>query len=291
MVTGPAGASVDVLARKAFLNPACQNEVGLVAVVPGVLRLEPRRPSPDGRLSDHLAVSELIPRQINFHASRKPIPHVRFRSLAVAEDVRRQDFSAKDVVQDQRCNVALPARGIARRPSIVLFRRIETPAGSDGAFDLSERVHRTRVLTSGTFVNAGPRGCRLLAAVSRRIVPMKDDGIPVKVATSGKVAGARVPRLTDELNTAGFQFAPSRSHIGHPYRKPSRVGDERETFSLRLPEAQRDVWRLHLADRYIALRQTEHVAVPAKSNRGVPGRNRDEVHLLNAHGGEATTGA
>ena len=157
MVTGPAGASVDVLARKAFLNPACQNEVGLVAVVPGVLRLEPRRPLPDGRLSDHLAVSELIPRQINFHASRKPIPHVRFRSLAVAEDVRRQDFSAKDVVQDQRRNVALPARGIARRPSIVLFRRIETPAGSDGAFDLSERVHRTRVPTSGDIPERWPR--------------------------------------------------------------------------------------------------------------------------------------
>ena len=156
MVTGPAGASVDVLARKAFLNPACQNEVGLVAVVPGVLRLEPRRPLPDGRLSDHLAVSELIPRQINFHASRKPIPHVRFRSLAVAEDVRRQDFSAKDVVQDQRRNVALPARGIARRPSIVLFRRIETPAGSDGAFDLSERVHRTRVPTSGDIPERWP---------------------------------------------------------------------------------------------------------------------------------------
>jgi hypothetical protein len=149
MVTGPAGASVDVLARKPFLNPACQNEVGLVAVVPGVLRLEPRRPLPNGRLSDHLAVSELIPRQIDFHASRKPIPHVRFRSLAVAEDVRRQDFSAKDVVQDQRRNVALAARGIARRPSIVLFRRIETPAGPDGAFDLGERVHRTRVPTSG----------------------------------------------------------------------------------------------------------------------------------------------
>jgi hypothetical protein len=147
MVTGPAGASVDVLARKAFLNPPCQNEVGLVAVISGVFRVEPRRPLPDGRLSDHLAVSELIPRQINFHASRKPIPHVRFRSLAVAEDVRRQDFSAKDVVQDQRRNVALPARGIARRPSIVLVRRIETPAGSDGAFDLSERVHRTRVPT------------------------------------------------------------------------------------------------------------------------------------------------
>ena len=163
MVTGPAGASVDVLARKAFLNPACQNEVGLVAVVPGVLRLEPRRPLPDGRLSDHLAVSELIPRQINFHASRKPIPHVRFRSLAVAEDVRRQDFSAKDVVQDQRRNVALPARGIARRPSIVLFRRIETPAGSDGAFDLSEHVHRTRVPTSGDIPERWPRrvsGCR-----------------------------------------------------------------------------------------------------------------------------------
>jgi hypothetical protein len=157
MVTGPAGASVDVLARKAFLNPACQNEVGLVAVVPGVLRLKPRRPLPDGRLSDHLAVSELIPRQINFHASRKPIPHVRFRSLAVAEDVRRQDFSAKDVVQDQRRNVALPARGIARRPSIVLVRRIETPAGSDGAFDLSERVHRTRVPTSGDIHERWPR--------------------------------------------------------------------------------------------------------------------------------------
>jgi len=145
-----------VLARKAFLNPACQNEVGLVAVVPRVLRLEPRRPLPDGRLSDHLAVSELIPRQINFHASRKPIPHVRFRSLAVAEDVRRQDFSAKDVVQDQRRNVALPARGIARRPSIVLFRRIEAPAGSDGAFDLSERVHRTRVPTSGDIPERWP---------------------------------------------------------------------------------------------------------------------------------------
>jgi hypothetical protein len=156
MVTGPAGASVDVLARKPFLNPACQNEVGLVAVVPGVLRLEPRRPLPDARLSDHLAVSELIPRQINFHASRKPIPHVRFRSLAVAEHVRRQDFSAKDVVQDQRRNVALPARGIARRPSIVLFRRIETPAGSDGAFDLSERVHRTRVPTSGDIPERWP---------------------------------------------------------------------------------------------------------------------------------------
>jgi len=172
MVTGPAGAFVDVLARKAFLNPACQNEVGLVPVVPGVLRLEPRRPLPDGRLSDHLAVSELIPRQINFHASRKPIPHVRFRSLAVAEDVRRQDFSAKDVVQDQRRNVALPARGIARRPSIVFVRRIETPAGSDGAFDLSERVHRTRVPTSGhsrtlaqgsVFVGSATRRERLVA--------------------------------------------------------------------------------------------------------------------------------
>ena len=149
ILTGSAATPVDALARKAFLNPARQNEVGLVAVVPGVLRLEPRRPLPDGRLSDHLAVSELISRQINFDASRKPIPHVRFHSLAVAKDVPRQDLSAKNVVQDQRRNVALAARRISRRPSIVLFRRIESPAGSDGVFDLRERVHRTRVPTSG----------------------------------------------------------------------------------------------------------------------------------------------
>ena len=146
--------------RQAFVDPTRQNEVGLVAVVPGVSCVEPHRPLPDGRLSDHLAALELIPRQINFHAARKPVPHMRFYSRAVPENVRRQDFPAKNVMQDERCNVALAARGIVRRPSIVLFRRIETPAGSDGVFDLGERVHRTRVPTSGDIPERWPtRDC------------------------------------------------------------------------------------------------------------------------------------
>ena len=110
-----------------------------------MFRVEPRRPFPDGRLSDHLAVLELIPRQINLHAARKPVPHVRFHSLAVPEDVRRQDFPAKDVVQDERRYVALAARGVGGSPAIVLVRRIETPAGSDRVFDLGERVHWARL--------------------------------------------------------------------------------------------------------------------------------------------------
>jgi len=64
-----------------------------------VLRVELNRPLPDGRLSNHLAVLELISRQIDFHAAWKPVPHVRFFALAVPEDVSRQDFSAKALKQ------------------------------------------------------------------------------------------------------------------------------------------------------------------------------------------------
>jgi hypothetical protein len=114
-------------------------------VVPGVLRVEPRRPFPDRGLSDHLAVLELIARQIEFHPARKPVPHVPFHSLAVSEHVRRQDLSAEDVVHDQRSHVALAARGIPGRPTVVLFGSVEAPAGSDGGFDLGERVDRLRI--------------------------------------------------------------------------------------------------------------------------------------------------
>jgi len=77
-----------------------------------VFRVEPRRPLPEGGLSDDLAVLELISCQINFDAARK------------ADS--RQNFSAKKVVQHERCNVALAARRIVGRPAIVLFRRIKT---------------------------------------------------------------------------------------------------------------------------------------------------------------------
>jgi hypothetical protein len=120
-------------------------------VIPRVFRIESRRPRADGRVSNQLAVPELISRQINFYAARKPVPHVRFNSLAFPEDVRRQDFSAKDVVHDEGRDVALPPRRIVRRPSIVLVRRVKTPACSNGLLDVGERVHRARVYRRGSF--------------------------------------------------------------------------------------------------------------------------------------------
>ena len=71
--------------------------------------LEPRRPLPDRRLSEHLAVFELSACQIDLETAGEPIPHVRFNPPAIPEHVRRQDFSAKDVVEDERRDVSLPA--------------------------------------------------------------------------------------------------------------------------------------------------------------------------------------
>src|SRR4029453_7758332 len=134
---------------EAFLNATCEDEVCLVAVVPRMFAVELRRPLPHRRLPDHLAVRELIARQIEFHAAGKAVPHVRLDPLAVAEDAGGQKLAPEDVLDDERGHIALAARRVLGRPAVVLVRRVATPARSDCVFDLSARVPPRSLVDAG----------------------------------------------------------------------------------------------------------------------------------------------
>src|SRR5437763_16926583 len=82
---------------KVFPNAVREHEVGLVAVVARMLALEFRRPFAHRRLADHLAVRELVARQIELDAAGQAVPHVGLHPLAVAEDAGRQELAAEDV--------------------------------------------------------------------------------------------------------------------------------------------------------------------------------------------------
>src|SRR5436190_23001724 len=90
------------VAAEVFPNAVREHEVGLVAVVARMLALEFRRPFAHRRLADHLAVRELVARQIELDAAGQAVPHVRLHPLAVAEDAGRQKLTAEDVLCDER---------------------------------------------------------------------------------------------------------------------------------------------------------------------------------------------
>ena len=120
---------------------------------------------------------------------------------------------------------------------------------------------------------------------------MKDDGIPVRITAGCKVADARVPRFADEVNALRFEFRPSLGDIHHPHRKAGLVRDERQIFALWLPKAQGHVRRLDFILGCITFGEPENISVPGECALDVPRRDRNEVHLLDAHSREATTGA
>ena len=80
-----------------------------------------------------------------------------------------------------------------------------------------------------------------------------------------------------------LEFSPGLFNVGHPHPESSLVRDKRQILSLGLPETEGDVRRLKLALGHLALGKPENVAVPGDGTRKVARRDRDEVHLLDAH--------
>jgi hypothetical protein len=63
-----------------------------------------------------------------------------FHSLAVPKDLSRQQLAAEDVVDYERRDVALTARGVVRRPAVILICRVSSPQLARIAASISERV-------------------------------------------------------------------------------------------------------------------------------------------------------
>ena len=121
-----------------------------------MFRLEPCGPLPDGRLAEHLTVPELLPGQIDLQAAREPIPHVILDPVAVPKHPRCQHFPTEDVVQQQRCDVALAERGVVRRnqpspPS----EMVSGPQLALIAASMSASVCTEPTLSTATFGSAG----------------------------------------------------------------------------------------------------------------------------------------
>jgi hypothetical protein len=64
---------------------------------------------------------------------------MRFDSLAVEEDVRREQLAAEQIVDDKRRDVALAAARIIRRPVVLLVGGVQAPGVADRLLKLRER--------------------------------------------------------------------------------------------------------------------------------------------------------
>jgi hypothetical protein len=124
-----------------------EHKVRPIAVVSGMRRIgqdRGRRTPADRGLAKYLPVVELLASQVDFDPGHESVPHVRHDPLAVEEHIGRHELTANEVVDDQRCHVALSASRILRRPAIVWIDGVRPPALSDRLFKLNERVHGGR---------------------------------------------------------------------------------------------------------------------------------------------------
>jgi hypothetical protein len=96
----------------------------------------------------HLPFPELLAREVNFDSRGKPVPHVRHDPLTIEEHVRRGQFTADEIVDDETGDIAMALGGVAFRPAVVWIDGVGSPAPSNRVFELSKRVHDASTLTT-----------------------------------------------------------------------------------------------------------------------------------------------
>ena len=85
----------------------------------------------------HLAFRELLAREVDFDSRRESVPHVRHDPLAVEEHVRRDEFTADEIVHDETGHIAMALSGVVLRPAVVRVDCVGPPTLSNRIFELS----------------------------------------------------------------------------------------------------------------------------------------------------------
>ena len=105
------------------------------------------------RPAEHLPLRELLAREVNFDSGGKAVPHVRHDPLAVEEHVRRDEFTAEEIVDDETGHIAMALSGVVLRPAVVGIDGVRPPAPSNRIFELSKRVHDASTVTTRSASN------------------------------------------------------------------------------------------------------------------------------------------
>src|SRR5918911_1429959 len=109
-----------------------------------------RRARSHQRLAERLPIRDLVTSEIDLDPGRKAVPGMRHDAFAAEVHVGCYEVSAKEVGDNERRDVAVAARRIVRRPTVVWIDTVRSPASSDRFFELNERIHgRRRYPTRG----------------------------------------------------------------------------------------------------------------------------------------------
>lgn len=114
---------------------------------------------------------------------------------------------------------------------------------------------------------------------------MEDDRVPIGVTTHGDMTDPRVPGVVDELNALRLKLGSRVRNVGDAQSEPGLIRNEWNIFRFRFPEDERHVGRFQLSFRRIALRQSQHIAIPRKRTRLITCRDGDEIDGLDSKHG------
>ena len=103
-----------------------------------------RRAGSDQRLAERLSIRELVTGEVDLDPGRKAVPSMRHDAFATEVHVGRYELAAEEIVDNQRRDIAVAARRIVRRPTVVWIDSVRSPASSDRFFELNERIHGRR---------------------------------------------------------------------------------------------------------------------------------------------------
>jgi hypothetical protein len=126
-------------------------QILLVAVVPVMRRVGQDRLGwtlDETCLAKHLPLRELLAGEVDLDPGGKSIPHVRHDPLIVEEHVRRGQFTADEIVDDETGHVAMALGGVVLRPAVVGIDGVGPPASPNRLFELSKRVHGAATLAT-----------------------------------------------------------------------------------------------------------------------------------------------
>src|SRR5256885_10497546 len=121
-----------------------------------------------------------------------------------------------------------------------------------------------------------------IGSVTRRVPPVEDDGVAVRVPDEAHVADAAVLDAHD-LRARGASLVDCRADVRDAESHAGDVRREHLAVVLGVPERERHVRRLDLALRHRARNKPKHVTVESGRPRHVARRDRHEVHLLDPH--------
>lgn len=150
-----------------------KHEVFLVPVITVMIgRCDFRSTRSSNRLSENLAAPELFAGEVDFNATRQPVPHMALDSLTVQVHGRAEQLSTDEIVDDQGSDVTLTPARVLWRPLIRIVRRIHAPTLPDCLLDLVESRHSKNfnpdtLLTSGVHRKLSTHcGARMLTTAS-----------------------------------------------------------------------------------------------------------------------------